>query len=162
MDCTEAETFYSINEKIGSEEPVGSGDSLSTASQPQEQQQTSKTSNSVKRRRKRPQQTSASASFGVGSSSIQSKAEEPQITVDILQYDITIPDYDGDDVPGTRDPCSVNTSARACTSGSKKYWRANLKCRNIFKRTRVKLRLKTFNIKWHIYELNRYLENAQF
>ena len=97
MDCSETESFYSINEKIGSEEPIA--DDIDKV------QRTGRKRKGRKRTRKRPEEAQ---SFGIGSSSIlegRSGRQEPlQLAVDIVQYDATIPeagndlDYD-DQVP---------------------------------------------------------------
>jgi len=156
VDCTETEDFYSINEKIGSTEPISNEDSISSEPAPDRQRPQSSQTNQKRRRPQnqqqpqaqrregqkpqgqrsqaqrpqqgrrpqgqRPKQSEAASqgrggqtsnnrpqnqlrgqdtSFGVGSASIQSRNNnQPQIDIDIVQYDATIPDEDEDvDVP---------------------------------------------------------------
>merc|ERR1712226_1832698 len=123
VDCSETEEFYSINEKIGSQEPIADND-VASDSKPQSQ-------TSQRRQQQQPRQEPKPQSqipvpdeeealapqiepqlnnidfrqgqdqaFGVGSASIQSLNEEPQEVIDIVEYDATIPGEDDDvDVP---------------------------------------------------------------
>ena len=93
MDCSETESFYSINEKIGSEEPIA--DDIDKV------QRTGRKRKGRKRTRKRLPE--AGQSFGIGSSSIlegRSGRQEPllQLAVDIVQYDATIPEAGNSDL----------------------------------------------------------------
>ena len=77
MDCSEAESFYNVNEKLGSEEPIATDEaSLSSG-----------------------QELNSRPVGGVGSASIlatQNEVDYPQSDVELVQYDATIPAYEDD------------------------------------------------------------------
>ena len=64
MDCSEAEDFYNINEKIGSEDPIATDDSLASASP--NRQQASQTNQRRQRPQNQPQQPQSRPQQGQG------------------------------------------------------------------------------------------------
>ena len=59
VDCTETEDFYSINEKIGSTEPISNEDSISSEPAPDRQRPQSSQTNQKRRRPQNQQQPQA-------------------------------------------------------------------------------------------------------
>ena len=129
VDCSEAESFYNINDKLGSDEPIATeeGSLSSSRNRPQQNQpktqsqkpqgnqprtQPQKPQQNDPAPRKRPQQRRKNKPkkkpqepkrpLGVSSSSIlgQNEIEDSQIEFDLVEYDATLPgDDEENDVP---------------------------------------------------------------
>ena len=75
MDCSEAEDFYNINEKIGSEDPIATDDNL--ASKSPNRQQASQTNQRRQRPQNQPQQPQTRPQQGQGRRQQMPQASKP-------------------------------------------------------------------------------------
>ena len=75
MDCSEAEDFYNINEKIGSEDPIATDDSLASTSP--NRQQASQTNQRRQRPQNQPQQPQTRPQQGQGRRQQRPQASKP-------------------------------------------------------------------------------------
>ena len=75
MDCSEAEDFYNINEKIGSEDPIATDDNL--ASKSPDRQQASQTNQRRQRPQNQPQQPQTRPQQGQGRRQQRPQASKP-------------------------------------------------------------------------------------
>ena len=75
MDCSEAEDFYNINEKIGSEDPIATDDNLASGSP--NRQQASQTNQRRQRPQNQPQQPQTRPQQGQGRRQQRPQASKP-------------------------------------------------------------------------------------
>ena len=107
VDCSETESFYNLNEKIGSEEPLltDEGSLSSGRKRPQENRPRPQQNQATLPKQKRPQNSNSRPKTkplgGVSSASILGTENEfaPQLEIDLVEYDATLPDDYDDDVP---------------------------------------------------------------